>query len=267
MTQTRDNAAAEAWGRAGAHCDFISFGLNDGLGYAVQALWPRPGEHILDLATGTGRTARLVAELGATVTAADFAEGLLAPARAMSAHLDNLTLVQADAQALPFDDAAFDGVISTYGVMFAADQARAASELARVTRPGGRMVLLTWFDDPKEYIPGFFAMVGRYSDAPAPQAAPMNRGDADWIDRIFGDWFALDCAPVNTRLYAPDADTLWDKYRKGFGPMGAAISSLDADAVDSFLADFRALHAPCLTGTGLCIDRKALLVRGTRRDS
>lgn len=265
MTEPHNIAAAETWSQGGADYEFISFGLNDGLGHAVQALWPRPGEHILDLATGTGRTARLVAEQGARVTGADIAEGLLAPARALSAHLDNVTLVQADAEDLPFDDATFDGVISTYGVMFAADQARAASELARVTRPGGRMVLLTWINEPEGYIPAFFGMIARYAETPPPEDSPMNWGDPDWIERSLGGWFDLDCTPVTTRLYAPDSDTLWDKYRKGFGSMAMALAGLDDAAAERFRADFHALHAPHRDARGLCIDRQALMVRGTRR--
>lgn len=265
MNEIRNIDAARAWGRAGADYDFISFGLSDGLAHAVQALWPRPGEHILDVATGTGRTARLVAEQGARVTGVDFAEGLLDAARAMSAHLaDRLDLQEGDAEALPFPDAAFDGVISTYGVMFAFDQARAAAELARVVRPGGRMVLMTWFDDPDDYIPAFFAMVGRHSDAPPPPASPMNWGDPDWIGATFARDFVIDCEPVTTTLYAPDADALWDKYRKGFGPMDMAIGALTPAEVAAFRDEFRALHAPYDTGNGLRVDRKALMVRGVR---
>ncbi|MGV6847867.1 MAG: class I SAM-dependent methyltransferase [Marinibacterium sp.] len=266
MNEIRNIEAARVWGRAGADYDFISFGLSDGLTHAVQALWPCPGERILDVATGTGRTARMVAEQGARVTGVDFAAGLLDAARDLSAHLaDRLDLQEGDAEALPFADAAFDGVISTYGVMFAFDQARAAAELARVTRAGGRLVLMTWYDEPEEYIPAFFAMVGRYSQTPPPGPSPMNWGNPEWICATLAGAFEIDCEPVTTTLYAPDAETLWDKYRKGFGPMQMAIDALDPAGVSAFRRDFRALHARFDTGNGLRIDRKALMVRGIRR--
>lgn len=266
MTEPHNEAAAKAWGHAGANYDFISFGLSDGLSHSVQILWPVPGERILDLATGTGWTARLVAGQGAEVVGVDIAGGLLAAARDLSAHLaPRLSFVQADAEALPFDDGRFDGAISTYGVIFAGKPKRAASELKRVIRPGGRMVLATWFDDPEDYIPAFFAMVGRYADAPPPETSPMVWGNEQWIRETFGDAFEIETLPHVTTLFAPDADTLWEKYRKGFGPMQLAIDALPDDRVAAFRQDFRDLHAPYVHGQGLKIERKVLLVRGLRK--
>jgi SAM-dependent methyltransferase len=264
MTQPHNLAAAEAWGHAGAGYDFISFGLSDGLSHAVQRLWPKPGEKILDVATGTGWTARLVAQQGASVTAIDIADGLLEAACELSSHLP-ITYRHADAELLPFENGGFDGVISTYGVMFAGDQQAAAWELARVVRPGGRMVLTTWFADPESYIPAFFAMVGRYSGAPAPQQSPMNWGNRDWIEDTFGETFDIRAEKVTTTLYAPDADTLWIKYINGFGPMNLTADALDAAQLEAFRQEFRDLHAPYDTGHGLKIDRDALLVSGVRK--
>lgn len=266
MVEAHNANAARAWGSAGAHYDFISFGLSDGLSHAVQALWPVPGERILDVATGTGRTARLVAEQGADVIGVDIADGLLEAAETMSAHLaDRLQFQHADAEALPFGDTSFDGVISTYGVMFAGKAERAAAELARVTRPGGRMVLMTWLDDPADYIPAFFAMVTRYADTPPPETSPMIWGDPAWIEETFSGDFDIACREHVTTLFAPDADRLWDKYRKGFGPMELTARALSPERLATFQQDFRDLHAPYQTGRGLCIPRKALMVQGIRR--
>ncbi len=264
MVQPHNAAAAQAWGHSGAAYDFISFGLSDALSYAVQCLWPRPGRKVLDIATGTGWTARLAAAQGADVTAIDIADPLLDAARELSAHLP-ITFRHADAEALPFEDAAFDGTISTYGVIFAGDQQQAASELARVTRPGGRMVLTTWRADPASYIPAFFAMVGSYGDAPPPDPSPMNWGDPDWLRDTLSDAFDLDIREITTTLYAPDADTLWEKYLHGFGPMELTANALAPERLAAFREDFRALHAPYDTGNGLKIDRKALLVQGIRK--
>jgi ubiquinone/menaquinone biosynthesis C-methylase UbiE len=103
----------------------------------------RAGEHILDVATGTG--CRNVARSGAMVTGVDIAPELLAAAADLSRHIrPPIEFLLGDAEKLPFDDSAFDGVISTFGVMFAIDQAAAAAELGRVCRSGGRLVLATW---------------------------------------------------------------------------------------------------------------------------
>lgn len=266
MTEPQNQAAAELWGRPGAAYDFISFGLSDTLGHAVQRLWPREGERILDLGCGTGWTTRLVAQAGARVTGADIAPGMLEAARALSAHLDPAPdYVEADAEALPFGDAAFDGVLSTYGVMFAGQPARAAAELARVTRPGGRLVLSTWADAPEGYIARFFALVGRHAGAPPPEVSPMVWGDAQWLEETLGGAFDLHVEPRVSTFYAPDPETVWEKYRHGFGPVRMTAEALEGDALDRFREDFLRLHAESARGPGLRIDRQALLVCGLRR--
>src|SRR5581483_1579747 len=102
-------------------------------------------ERVLDVAAGSGNAALAAARRGAEVTATDFVPRLLETA-ARRAHTEGLELEtrEADAQALPFADGAFDVVLSTFGVMFAPDQDRAAGELLRVCRPGGRIGLTAW---------------------------------------------------------------------------------------------------------------------------
>ncbi len=266
MAKIHDQGAAIAWGHGGAAYDFISFGLSDGISLAVQALWPDKGERILDLGTGTGWTARLCAQQGADVVGGDISETLLAAAKGLSKHLsDRLTFQLADAEALPFADHAFDGVISTYGVIFSGRPQMAASELARVVRPGGKLVLLTWLEAENGYIPEFFQMIGKYSDAPPPETSPLSWGNPDWIQELLGNDWNLVCEPLTTSLYAPNAEVLWEKYKQGFGPVGLTADHLSAERHDAFRQDFLDLHAPWDTGSGLKIDRRALLVRGTRR--
>lgn len=127
------HAAGRMWGEPGAAYDGISFGLSDTISHAVQLLWPRPGERVLDIGTGTGWAARLAARRGARVTGADIAQGMLAAADRLSRGLDpRPEYLLAPAEALPFEDAAFDGVISTYGVIFAQDPLATIDEMVRV---------------------------------------------------------------------------------------------------------------------------------------
>jgi len=140
--------AATMWGKGGRDYDHVSFAVSEALAHAAQRLNAREGEHILDIATGTGWSARNAARRGAVVTGVDIAPQLLAAAADLSAHTwPPIEFRLGDAEKLPFDDGAFDGVISTFGVMFAANQAEAAAELARVCRSGGRLVLATWAPD------------------------------------------------------------------------------------------------------------------------
>jgi ubiquinone/menaquinone biosynthesis C-methylase UbiE len=130
--------AAAMWGSGGRAFDEISRSVASAIEHCVTRLQPKPGEQIADIATGTGWTSRLVARSGAQVTGVDIAEGMLAGAREI-AQEQGLAIDYrlGDAEALPFDDGTFDAVISTFGVMFAPDQSRAAAELARVCKRGG----------------------------------------------------------------------------------------------------------------------------------
>ena len=105
----------------------------------------RCDERVLDVAAGNGNATLAAARRGAKVTSTDYVAGLLERG-AERAHAERLEVEfkVADAEALPFDDASFDAVLSTFGVMFAPDQAKVASELARVCRPGGRIGLANW---------------------------------------------------------------------------------------------------------------------------
>jgi ubiquinone/menaquinone biosynthesis C-methylase UbiE len=158
--------AATMWSAGGKSYDDVSFAISDALAHAAQRLNPKPGQRILDVATGTGWSARNVARAGANVTAIDIAPGLLAGARQISAHLP-IEFRLADAERLPFPDGHFDGIISTFGVMFAMNQVQAGWELARVCRPAGRLVLATWAR--RGAVETFFGILAKYSDAPPPR--------------------------------------------------------------------------------------------------
>ena len=163
--------------------------------------------------------------------------------------------VQAPAEALPFD-----GVISTFGAMFAEDPSAAIAEMARVLRPGGRMALATWADEPECYI----ALIARWSDAPPPEASPFDWGRPDWLANALSGQFEIASRKQTTVLYPPDPATVWAEYVNGFGPVAATLDALPEDRRPQFRADFEDLHRPCETEIGLVIPRSALLVRGTR---
>src|SRR5262247_2017216 len=118
-------AAARMWGQGGRHYDDVSFAISDALAHAAQRLNAGEGQRILDVATGTGWSARNVARMGAAVTGVDISEELLAAACLLSGHIrPAIAFREGDAERLPFEERAFDGIISTFGVMFARDQAK-----------------------------------------------------------------------------------------------------------------------------------------------
>jgi SAM-dependent methyltransferase len=107
-----------------------------------------PGNDVLDVACGTGNATIPAAKAGARVTGLDFAPALLEIAREQAADaMVEIDFVEGDAQKLPFDDASFDAVVSTFGHMFAPDHARTAAEMKRVLRPGGAIAVACWTPD------------------------------------------------------------------------------------------------------------------------
>ncbi len=256
---------ARMWGDPGRSYDGISFGLSDTISHTVQALWPRPGEQILDIGTGTGWGARLAAWRGANVTGVDIAPGMVEAAETLSAGLYHRPVFRRGAaEALPFPDKSFDGVLSTYGVIFSSEPTRAVAEMARVLRPGGRLALATWADDPEGYIASFFGLVGAWSDAPPPPASPFDWGRPDWLRETLGAFFEIEVREQMTTLYAPDVETVWAEYVQGFGPVAATHASLPPARRDAFRAAFEDFHRPYETASGLTIPRLALVLRGVR---
>ncbi|HUT48413.1 MAG TPA: methyltransferase domain-containing protein [Alphaproteobacteria bacterium] len=257
-------AAAALWGQGGAFYDHVSYAISDALAHAAQRLNAKPGQRILDVATGTGWTARNAARAGAQVTGVDIADALLEAAQALSAHVDPpITYRLGDAEALPFDDGAFDGVISTFGVMFAANQEKAASELARVCKPGGRLVVAAWTPDGS--VAEFFGVIAKHGDAPPPAASPMNWGDPEQARTLLGDAFDLAFEPGTNTAYHESADEIWDWYASGFGPIRALMDSLGEAGRAALKADMDAYHSHYSSGLGLRVTRDYLLIRGMRR--
>lgn len=256
--------AAEMWGLGGEAYDEISFGISDALAHAAQRLNARPGQKILDVATGTGWSARNVARHGAEVTGIDIAADLLAAARRLSAHIAPAIEFRAgDAEKLPVADASFDGAISTFGVMFAARHERVAAELARVLRPRGRLVLATW--TPAGAVAKFFAVVGKHSDAPPPTPSPLAWGDTDHVRNLLGRDFDLTFEAGLNNAYYDDVETMWARFVAGFGPVRRLAESLPPDRLLAFKRDIDAYHATYAVPAGIHVRREYLLVIGRRK--
>ena len=199
------------------------------------------GEKVLDVAAGNGNASLAAARRGAEVTASDYVPALLDGTRAR-AKSEGLTIAirEADAEALPFDDSSFDVVLSTFGVMFTPDQERAAAELIRVCRPGGRIGVANW--TPQSFIGQMFRIVGRYVAPPAGVRSPLEWGTESRIEGLFGtvvSSIAAERRYFNFR-YRSAQDWL-DTFRTFYGPTQKAFAALDDAAQSSFENELVAL--------------------------
>ncbi|GAB5377586.1 MAG: hypothetical protein AcusKO_40480 [Acuticoccus sp.] len=247
---------AAMWDASGAAYDEVSYAISDAIAHAAKRLDATAGERVLDVATGTGWAARNAARGGAMVTGVDIAPSLLEAARGLSAHIaPDIVFRRADAVALPFPDGAFDKVISTFGVMFAGDPARAAAELARVLRPGGRLVLAVWV--PEGSVQRFFEVVAAFDDRPPPPANPFDWGDPDKAGALLGATFDLTIEHGTNHAYHPSVDAIWDWYVKGFGPLRFLHERLPGERRTALKAAVDPLPtaAPYRTAAGLHVTR------------
>jgi SAM-dependent methyltransferase len=186
------------------------------------------GMDVLDIGCGTGNAAIPAARRGATVTGLDLTPELLEMARANAAEAGvDVTWVEGDAEALPFEDASFDRVMSTFGVIFAPRHEVAAAEMARVCRPGGRIVMCNW---PPTGLPGqMFKLFGSYMPPPPEGVQPPSLwGDAEHLQRLFakatGTTPSLEPGLVRQPMPAED---LIPFFEERFGPAVKAKELLE----------------------------------------
>lgn len=264
--QPHNQKAASVWNSGGARYEDISRGIADSIEHCVLRLDPKPGENILDLATGTGWTSRAVARRGANVTGADISEDLLAAAseRARAEGLD-IDYRVGDAEKLPFADGAFDAVISTCGVMFASRPEAAAAELARVCRPGGRIALTTWLSDGNLF--KMFVVMKPYmapSAVPAPPS-PFEWGKTERIRELMGGAFDLKFEKGVSYYRELSGAAAWTTFSNGYGPTKSLAASLDETRRAELKRDFIAFHEGFRNDLGVCVPREYWVTVGVRR--
>lgn len=263
--QPHNAKPASVWSSGGGDYDEISSQISSALEHAVRRLQPQSGERILDLATGTGWTSRIAGRRGATVVGADIAEELLAAARRRAAAEGlNIQYVTGDAERLPFDDASFDAVISTFGVMFVSRPESAAHEIARVCRRGGRMALATWTPDGSVF--DMFKIMRPYmTPPPSPPPSPFAWGTRERIAELFGDAFDLAFEDGVTNYYERSGQAAWEAFVTGYGPTKSLAASLEPERRTELERDFTEFHDGYRSDLGICVPREYLLTIGVRK--
>ena len=221
----------------------------------VEALAPRAGERWLDVATGTGEVALRAAGAGADVTGLDIAPRLLEQGRSRSSDVE---WVEADAQALPFADGAFDVVSSSFGLIFAPDQEAAAGEVARVCR--GRLGLTVW--RPNE---GPHAIYAAFTGEQPAWPSLDDWGREERLQELLGDAFELELEERVWWLEGESPEDVMELMSNGAPPVRALLDSLDPDRATAFRAAMLEYRSQFQTPEGVREPRRYLLVLGERR--
>jgi ubiquinone/menaquinone biosynthesis C-methylase UbiE len=201
----------------------------------------RSGSKVLDVAAGNGMVSLAAARRWCHVTSTDYVPALLDRGRAR-ASADGLSIefLEADAECLPFEDSAFDVIVSTFGVMFTPNQAKAASELLRVCKSGGRIGLANW--TPEGFIGQVFKTLGKYLPPPTGAKSPALWGTRAALEQLFGnDASSIKAEPrlFNFRYNSPEH--FLDVFKTFYGPMLKAFAALDAASQQNLRNDLHAL--------------------------
>jgi ubiquinone/menaquinone biosynthesis C-methylase UbiE len=197
-------------------------------------------ESVLDVAAGNGNASLAAARRGARVTSTDYVPALLMRGRARAAaEALSIDFQEADAEALPFGDASFDVVLSTFGVMFTPQQERAAAELVRVCRPGGRIGLANW--TPDGFIGQVFKTVGRLLPPPAGVKSPPLWGTQARLTELFGAAGVVHTQARQFMFRFRSPEHWLEVFRTWYGPTLKAFAALDAAGQAALAADLLAL--------------------------
>jgi SAM-dependent methyltransferase len=229
----------------------------------IDELAPGPGVRWLDVACGTGAVAELAATRGAAVTGIDLAPALIDTAKQRAAD-QGLAIDYriGDCEQLDLADASFDAVSSTCGVMFSPDHRASARELARVTRPRGRMALANW--TPTGGVARIFELMAPFMPAPPP-ANPFEWGDPDRVHELLGDHFELHLEKHVSTLRIPSGEAYWKLFSTSYGPTKVLADSLGERRHDLHRTWVEFFETEYRTNGEIQHDREYLLVTGQRR--
>jgi len=229
----------------------------------VERLDPRPDQRWLDLACGTGAVAERAAARGAAVTGIDLAPVLIETARERASEQGlEIDYRVGDCEHLDVPDGSFDAVSSTCGIMFAPDHEATAAELARVTRPGGRIGLANW--TPTGGVARMFRMMAPFQPAPPP-SSPFDWGDETRVRELLGDAFELELEEHVSTLHVPSGEAYWELFSTSYGPTKTLADSLGDRREELHRAWVDFFESNYSTNGEIAHTREYLLVVGTRR--
>jgi ubiquinone/menaquinone biosynthesis C-methylase UbiE len=205
-----------------------------------EAVDLRSNQRVLDVAAGNGNATLAAARRFADVVSTDYVGALLERGRERAAaERLPITFQEADAEALPFADASFDVVLSTFGVMFTPNQQQAANELRRVCRRGGKIGMANW--TPEGFIGQLFKTIGKYVP-PAPGVkSPALWGNRVHLDALFASQATVTAERRNFVFRYKSPQHWVEIFRSYYGPLVKTFAAIDPQAREALEADLHAL--------------------------
>jgi ubiquinone/menaquinone biosynthesis C-methylase UbiE len=219
-----------------------------------EALDVQAGSKVLDVAAGNGNSTLAAAHRAADVTSTDYVPALLEQSKARVAAEGTLTPVkfqEADVEALPFGDNEFDVVLSSFGVMFSPNQEKAAQELLRVCKPGGKIGLANW--TPEGFIGQLFKTIGKYIPPAAGLKSPSRWGSKGGLDELFSAGGSISATSKHYVFKYNNIGHWLEVFKTYYGPLNKAFGALDADKGAGLQKDITALMEGLNKGkNGIC---------------
>ena len=227
----------------------------------VERLLPRAGEAWLDVGTATGAVALRAARAGADVAAIDASEPMIEKARgdAEEAGLA-IRFDIGNVEYLPYEDGEFDVVSSDFGLIFAADHANVAGELARVAKSGGRLGFTAWKPNPK-----LGELYRRFTEEPLEGREASEWGREDHVEDMLGEDFELEFSDGTLWIDAATGEELWELFSRSAPPATELLHKLEPEKAEAFHAAFVELYETYREGGRIHAPRRYLLTLGTRR--
>ncbi len=262
MTDTREKSRQGAMWGSGDY-QRITETIPDIHELVIERLNPQPGLRWLDLACGTGAVAERAAARGADVTGIDLAPVLIETATSRAARL-GLTIDYrvGDCECLELPVRSFDVVSSTCGVMFAPDHSATAGELARVTKPGGRIGLVNW--TPTGGLARMFQVMAPFL-ATRPPSNPFDWGDRALVKALLGESFDLEFSEGVSTLHIPSGEAYWQLFSTSYGPTKTLADTLGERREELHRAWVEFFEANYRSGDHVVHTRDYLFVQGRRR--
>jgi SAM-dependent methyltransferase len=266
------NAFADAWEQ---EADYVDAHMADATAVMLDAAEVRPGQAVLDLATGPGGAGIAAAALVGTsgrVVLSDGAPAMVAAAARRAGSLAHVGTLVCDQLTIDAADASFDAVISRHGLMFSAAPADAVREAARVLRPAGHYATMTW--DARSANPWLGLILDAVGEQfgtefpPPGVAGPFALDDPQQLRDVLagGGLESVNVQRVPTPMGAASIEEWWERVPRLAGPLATALAAMDADTRDAIREratdQARALARP--TSDGIELDGSVLIGSGQR---